>query len=86
MDDLSLVGSVAGVLTSSAFMPQAIKTIKDKNTESISLLSYSIFILSLLSWLVYGIMAKDFPLMLTNIVTLVPAAIIFWVKIKYSKG
>jgi MtN3 and saliva related transmembrane protein len=84
MDDLSFVGSVAGVLSSGAFIPQAVKTIKDKKTESISLFSYLIFILSLLTWLAYGIVRNDYAVMFTNIITLIPAVIIFYVKIKYK--
>ena len=71
MDDLSFVGSVAGVLSSGAFIPQAVKTIKDKKTESISLFSYLIFILSLLTWLAYGIVRNDYAVMFTNIITLI---------------
>ncbi len=84
MDDLSFVGSVAGVLSSGAFIPQAVKTIRDKKTESISLFSYLIFILSLLTWLAYGIVRNDYAVMFTNIITLIPAVIIFYVKIKYK--
>ncbi len=73
----SLIGNVAGVLTSSAFYKD---NIKDKKTESISLLIYSIFILSLLSWLAYGIVKNDYPVMLTNFITLIPATIIFKYK------
>ncbi len=84
MDNLSVIGSVAGILTSSSFMPQAVKTIKDKNTEGISLLSYSIFIMSLLLWAIYGIVAKDIPVLMTNLITLIPALIIFVLKLKYK--
>ncbi len=84
MEDISWLGGVAGVLTSSAFIPQAVKTIKDKNTKNISLLSYSMLVLALMSWVLYGIVIKDIPLMVTNFVTLIPAVIVFWIKIKYK--
>ena len=84
MDNLSVIGSVAGILTSSSFMPQAVKTIKDKNTKSISLISYTIFTLSLISWATYGFLTKDAPLIITNLITLIPALIIFAFKLKYK--
>ena len=57
-------------------MPQVIKTIKYKNSERLLLLS-------LLFWLRYGTMTKNYLVMVTYFITLIPELIIFGVEIKY---
>jgi MtN3 and saliva related transmembrane protein len=64
------------------FIPAA--TIKEKNTEGISLVMYSLFTSGVLMWLVYGLFVKDAPIIVANAVTFILAIIILTLKIKYS--
>jgi MtN3 and saliva related transmembrane protein len=82
MDTTFLIGNAAAILTSVSFLPQAIQVIKTKDTKSISLPMYLMFVIGVILWLTYGILQKDLPLMLANIVTLVFASIILFYKIK----
>ncbi len=38
---MSIIGTVAAILTTSAFVPQAIKTIRTRNTEGLSLPTFT---------------------------------------------
>lgn len=77
-------GYLAAFLTTFSFLPQAIKTIKEKDTKSISLVMYLMFTFGVLSWLLYGIFTKDLPLLLANLVTFILAVIILSLKLKYK--
>lgn len=81
---IKILGFMAAILTTFSFLPQAMKTIKDKDTKSMSLLMYSMFSLGVFFWMVYGFMNKDLPLFLANVVTFAFAFIILALKIKYK--
>lgn len=85
-DMVSIFGYLAAILTTLSFLPQAIKTIRDKNTEGISLIMYSMFTAGVLLWLIYGIFIKDVPVIIANLVTLILAVTILILKVKYSTG
>jgi MtN3 and saliva related transmembrane protein len=81
MNWISISGLVAACLTTSSFLPQAIKTIRTKDTSSISLSMYVLFTLGTLMWFVYGIASHNFPVSLANGITLILASIILYFKI-----
>ena len=78
------IGIAAAICTTGAFVPQAWKTIKSKDTSSISLEMYLIFTLGVLLWLVYGILIDDFPIIAANTVTFALAFTILCFKLKYK--
>lgn len=84
MDTIDLFGFIAALLTTSAFLPQVIKTLREKNTKSLSLPMYLILTSGLLLWLTYGIMINDWALIIANSVTGILALIILVAKIKYD--
>jgi len=78
------VGYLAAALTTASFVPQAIMTIRTRDTSSLSLSMYSLFTLGVFCWLVYGIFIGDKAIILANSVTLALAASILAVKIYNS--
>lgn len=84
MDTFTIIGLVAATCTTISFVPQAIKTIKTKHTKDLSLVMYSTFTAGIFLWLVYGILVKDLPLIIANVITLLFASIILILKIKYK--
>lgn len=78
------IGFMAAFLTTFSFLPQALKTIKEKDTKSMSLLMYSMFSLGVFCWMVYGFLNKDFPLFIANVITFGLAFIILVLKIRYK--
>lgn len=82
MGYVDVIGFAAAICTSLSFFPQAIKLIRYRETAGISLVTYSVFVVGLTLWLIYGIMANSAPVYVANAVTLVPAVIILAMKIK----
>ena len=76
-------GYVAATLTTLAFVPQALKTIRSKDTRSISLGMYVVFTIGIGFWLAYGISLGSMPMILSNIVTFALSATILALKLKY---
>jgi MtN3 and saliva related transmembrane protein len=62
-------GTIAAILTSISFLPQAIKTIRTRNTKAISLYSYILFVTGVGMWLFYGLLISDWPLIGANTLT-----------------
>jgi MtN3 and saliva related transmembrane protein len=85
MDWITVSGLVAAFCTTASFLPQAIKTIKTKDTSSISLAMYVLFTFGTLMWLIYGVLSDNFPVMLANGITLVLASIILFYKIRHGQ-
>lgn len=63
------IGTVAAVFTTASFLPQAIKTIRTKDTSGISLWMYAMFCFGILWWTTYGIIIKDNPIIFSNLIT-----------------
>jgi len=76
-----VIGYIAATLTTASFLPQAILTIKTKDTESLSLSMYSLFTLGVFCWLIYGVYLSDKAIIFANAITLVLAATILSFKI-----
>lgn len=75
------MGTIAAILTTASFLPQAIKTIKTKDTKGISTGMYSMFVIGVFLWIIYGIQLKDMPIIIANVITFVLASIILGFKV-----
>jgi len=84
MNSITILGLVAAACTTVSFLPQAIKTIRTRHTKDISLVMYSVLILGLILWLIYGLLLKDLPIILANLFTITFSSIILVMKIKYK--
>lgn len=78
---IDTIGIIAAVLTTSAFLPQAIRTIKTRETESLSLTMYLLMSVGNLLWLIYGILSDSIPVILANAITVCFVVIILIFKI-----
>lgn len=77
-------GFLAAILTTTSFVPQAVKTIRTRNTSGISLAMYVIFTVGVGLWLVYGLLLGSWPMILANTVTLLLALTILVSKLRYG--
>ncbi len=82
--NLEWTGYIAAVMTTLAFVPQAIKTIRSKDTRSISLGMYVVFTIGIGFWLIYGIALNSLPMILSNIVTFLLSGTILAMKLKHG--
>jgi len=84
MNLTDLIGTLAAVLTTISFLPQAMHTFRTKDVRGISLGMYSAFTLGVAMWLVYGLMLGAWPVVIANIITLALASAILVMKLRYS--
>ena len=76
--NLLIFGYFAAFFTAVSFLPQAIKTVKTRETAGLSLLTYLFLFLGSLSWFIYGVYLTDYPLMITNSLTTIFTGIILY--------
>ena len=81
---IKYIGFFAAFCTTFAFLPQAIKVFQTKSTKDISLYMFLIFTIGVLSWLIYGLIINDLPVILANAVTLVLSFFILIYKLRFK--
>ena len=81
---MEIVGLVAAFLTTVAFLPQVIHTIRTRSTHDISLRMYSLYTVGIFLWLVYGLLLRDVPLIASNAVTVVLSGTILMLKLRHG--
>lgn len=77
-----VVGYLAAACTTLAFLPQAIKAIRTRDTRALSLGMYLLFTTGVMLWLAYAIHIGDGPLIAANGVTLVFVTAILGLKVR----
>ena len=75
------IGLLAGALTTGAFIPQVLRTIRTRSAKDLSLGMLIFYVLGIAMWLAYGLVTMKWPLILTNAVTLLLAAILLACKL-----
>ena len=78
---VDLLGICAAFCTTIAFLPQAIKVFKTRDTSSLSLAMYAVFSLGVGLWLIYGLVKSDLAIIVANIITLFLACGILCTKV-----
>ncbi|MDW8289015.1 MAG: SemiSWEET transporter [Flammeovirgaceae bacterium] len=76
-----IIGLIAAFLTTTAYIPQVIRTWKTKSTGDISLGMYLMMFTGTTCWLIYGIYEKDLPIILANAITVCLSCVILIFKI-----
>jgi MtN3 and saliva related transmembrane protein len=84
MPFVNILGVSAGIVTTLIFLPQVIKTWKEKSAKDISLLMFVIAAINDVMWIVYGLLKDDLIITLTNSVVLVMALTMISFKLKYK--
>ncbi|MBQ7659770.1 MAG: hypothetical protein IJS26_03395 [Alphaproteobacteria bacterium] len=79
------LGYLAGICTAIVFLPQSIETVKTKNVQGLSVLTYIIYSVGMVSWVLYGVYLHSVQMMLFNSISLVFALIILWMIITQTK-
>ena len=78
-------GYLAGSCMAICFLPQSIKTVKTRDVSNLSLSTYIIYIVGVISWISYGIYLKSFQMILFNLIQGSFAVLILYNIIKYKK-
>ncbi|MFA5529298.1 MAG: SemiSWEET transporter [Thiohalomonadaceae bacterium] len=83
MDAVNALGLVAGSLTTLAFVPQVVKTLRTRSAEDISTFMFLLFSAGVFLWLLYGIALGALPVILANGITLVLALVVLLLKFRF---
>lgn len=84
MNTVTLLGLVAGALTTVSFLPQLFKIWQSKSASDLSFVMLLILNTGVFLWLVYGFLIGDTAVIVTNSLTLILACVILGFKLKYS--
>ena len=84
MQTTELLGYIAAVLTTIAFLPQALKTYRTKSARDLSLPMFLLFTTGVLVWFIYGWLINSSPIMYANACTMLLASSILYHKLKYD--
>jgi MtN3 and saliva related transmembrane protein len=84
MDLKQWIGIIAGLLTSISMLPQLIKIIKEKKAKEISLKMLIVLTTGNVLWAVYGLMREDWPIIVTNCISITINSITAIYRIRYK--
>ena len=84
--NIEIFGYIAAILTTAAFLPQLIKTLKTKKADDVSLITLIMFIIGVLCWIIYGYQISSIPILIANLITLILNLLILISKIYFSKS
>ncbi|WP_338042778.1 MULTISPECIES: SemiSWEET transporter [Oryzomonas] len=82
--DPTLLGLVAGTMTSIAAVPQVIKTLRTRHARDISVWQPLLLSIGVALWIVYGMLIHNLPLIVANIVPLACNALLIGLKLHYG--
>ncbi|HZQ11641.1 MAG TPA: SemiSWEET transporter [Pseudolabrys sp.] len=81
---IDLIGLAGAALTTLCWLPQALKTVRDKDTHALSLPATAGFTGGMGLWLIYGLAIHDWPLIGSSAATLAMMAVILAMKLRYG--
>ena len=81
----TLVGIVASIGTAMSMVPQLTKLIKEKEAENISMNMLLVLFLGVGCWIVYGVLKKDWIIIISNAFSLVINVLLTVLAMKYKK-
>ena len=86
MSGVDILGSVAGAITSLTFLPQVIKTWREKSAKDVSLLMFIIAAVNEVMWIAYGALLTpmSWVIILTNSIVLTMSLIMIFLKLRYK--
>ena len=79
----SLIGLVAGTLTTLSFVPQVAKAWRRRSVNDLSLTMLLMFGTGVALWLIYGFLNEAVPIIAANAVTLVLAMALIAMKLRF---
>ncbi len=80
-----ILGLIAGIFTAGSMLPQLIKIIKEKKANDLSLGMLGVLITGMCLWIYYGVLRKDWPIIITNSFSLLLNFTVIYFSIKYKQ-
>ena len=84
MTAVEWLGMSAGIVSSITFLPQVIKTWRTRSAKDISLMMFLFATISVIMWLVYGLLISNTPIIFTNATILVLSLVMLYFKFRFK--
>ena len=81
---VDILGYAAGFITTLTFVPQVIKTWKEKSARDVSLMMFVIAFVNEIMWIGYGVLRNDMVIVITNVVMIIMCSIMLYFKKIYK--
>jgi MtN3 and saliva related transmembrane protein len=81
---VDILGYTAGAITSLTFLPQVIKTWKDKSAKDISMNMFLIAAINEVMWIVYGVLLNNWVIIATNCIVLAMSLVMISFKLRFK--
>ena len=78
---LNIIGYAAAICMICGYLPQAIYTIRTRDTDGIAMPTFLLLGAGSVFFVVQGLMLSNWPLVITNSITTISSAIVFAIKI-----
>ncbi len=85
IDTYEIIGLIAAILTTSAYVPQVVKTWKTKLADDLSLTMYIAMFIGIILWLLYGIHLNSIAMILANSITAMLTFLLIVFKLRYKR-
>lgn len=86
MSGTDILGYTAGAITSLTFLPQVIKTLREKSAKDVSLMMFIIAAVNQIMWVCYGALQSNWVIILTNAVILSMSLTMIFLKLRFSSA
>ena len=86
MTTVTIIGSLAALLTTVAYVPQAYQPLKPRDTSALSLPTFLMLFVGTCLWGTYAVLIHDIPILLTNLISGGLATIILYIKLTAKPG
>jgi MtN3 and saliva related transmembrane protein len=83
---LTLVGTVAGVLTTGAWLPQLVKCWRTRSAADLSWSYLAVLGTGVVLWAVYGLLSADLVLILANVITVLALLLLVGFKLAFARN
>jgi MtN3 and saliva related transmembrane protein len=82
---IEVIGMIAGTLTTIAFVPQVLRIYRTKSARDVSYLTFGIFSVGVVLWLIYGLLIRSPAIIASNVITLLLATAVLLLKARYHR-
>jgi MtN3 and saliva related transmembrane protein len=81
----TVLATIAGILSTSSFVPQVVKAWRERDTKAISKHMYMVTVTAFVLWSAYGFLIGSWPMMIFNVLSLILSATILVFKIRNDR-
>ena len=84
MTGIDILGYAACAVTALTFLPQVVKTWKEKSAKNVSLMMFIIAFINEVMWIAYGVFRDDMVIIVTNVIMISMCTVMISLKLKYK--